>query len=341
MTIRVCVILPGDIRREQLWQEQSKDTAISLGFEWHITPPPEDVSSTEWQDLIGDVDAIITSWNTPRLTGNVLPRTNRLKVIAHAAGSVEPIVSHAIFDRGIKLLSANRYMAWAVAEYYLMMAMVGLRHLTVNAQIGNMTKVFPHFNEIYYRSVDEVSIAIWGLGDVAKHLIFMYRNLGVQRILVHSDQLTIEQAKNLGVEKVGFETIFQQGDVVNLCESLRDDTFERVTRVQLDMMKEHSVLINAGRARLIREVDLLAELKRRRITGILDVHYVEPLPLNSSFRKLDNVILTPHIAGTGPFGRARYIPIMLQEIKRLLDGHVSEYEITPDRALMMTNNQLV
>lgn len=338
MKYKVCLILPEGDRRIQLWHKGSEQVAAELGVEFHFTPDSSTFDSADWPNHIGDVDAIMTSWGAPRLTADVLPQTDRLKVIAHAAGSVSPIVSDTLFERGMTLLSANRYMARSVAEYCLTMTLVGLRRLTENAQFGSNFKKFQTFTDHQLTGIDQATIGVWGFGDVAKHLIKMLKGVGAKNIVVHSDFLEPDQADELGIQKVDFDQMFELSDVVHMCESLREQTLQRVTAKQLGLLKDHAVLINAGRAKLVHEQDLLAELKRNRIYGILDVHYVEPLPDDNPFRKLENVVLTPHIAG--PAGRSQYTSIMLQEIVKVLNGQTSEYEITAQRAGRMTSNQL-
>jgi phosphoglycerate dehydrogenase-like enzyme len=339
MTMRVCLILPGGSRREQLWHQGAEQVAAELQINWFLTPPPNEVLSEQWPEVIGDVDAIITSWGAPRFTEEILPKTDRLKIIAHAAGSVDPIVSPAIFERGIKLLSCNRYMADSVAEYALMMTMVGLRRLTDNAQLGRAIKHFDSFTGGGIKGLDQATVGIWGFGDVAKLLIRKLKALGTHRIIVHNDYLSEQVADELDVQKVGFDEMFERSDVVHLCESLREDTVEKVRTPQLAAMKDNAVIINSGRARLAHEDDLLAELQKGRIIGIFDVHFQEPLPEDSAFRQLDNVIITPHFAGSS--GRGRYTSIMLNEISRIFKGQSSEYEITEERAMNMTSNKLV
>ena len=338
MKYKVCLILPGGDRRKQLWHKHSEQVAADLGCEFHFTPETSTFDPSDWSSQIGDVDAIITSWGAPRLTEDVLPKTDRLKVIAHAAGSVSPIVSDAIFDRGIILLSANRIMARSVAEYCLTMTLVGLRRLTENAQFGANLKTFKTFTDHQLTGIDQATIGVWGFGDVAKHLIQLLKGVGVKNIVVHSDFLEPDQADELGIQKVDFDQMFEMSDVVHMCESLRDETLERVTAKQLGLLKNQAVLVNAGRAKLVHEADLLSELKRNRIFGIFDVHYVEPLPEDSPFRRLENVVLTPHIAG--PAGRSEYTSVMLREIVKVLNGQSSEYEISAQRAGVMTSNQL-
>ena len=338
MSYRVCLILPAD-RVSELWHEKSQRIADDLGIEWFLSPPAKKVPVGDWPRILADVDAVITSWGAPRFTDDVLLKGDRLKVIAHAAGSVEPIASPAIFDRQIKLLSCNRYMADSVAEYALMMTMVGIRRLHTNAQVGATLKEFDTFIGCQNISLDQATVGIWGFGDVAKHLIRKLKALGTHRIQVYNDYLSPEMTVELGVEKVEFDSMFADCDVVHLCESLREDTVERVRKPQLESMKDNAVIINTGRARLAHESDLLAELRRDRILGIFDVHYQEPLPGDSPFRQLENVIITPHFAGSA--GRGRYTSIMLNEVSKVLAGQESEYEISAQRAGNMTSNKLV
>jgi phosphoglycerate dehydrogenase-like enzyme len=324
-------MLPGDKRREILWNADARETARRLGFKCHLTPAPRTVCPTQWPELIGDVDALLTSWGAVQLTDDVLPSSMRLKVVAHAAGSVEPIVSTAIFDRGIRLLSANRYMASSVAQWSLMMTLAGLRRLTEVSQIGLHGRFHRGMN---FRAMDQTTVGIWGFGDIARELIKLLKSLGTKNIIIYSDFLLPEQADALGVQKVDFDALFEQSDVLHLCESLREDTFERVTQKQLSKMKSQAILINAGRAHLVRERDLLDALQAGHVFAVLDVHYQEPLPAGSPFRQLDNVILTPHIAGLA--GQDRYVSIMLEQIDCVLNNQCSDYEITAQRAARMT-----
>lgn len=339
MRRRVCLILPGDKRREQLWNKDAQQTAKRLGMQCHLSPPPRSVLPGQWPEVIGQVDAIVTSWLAPRLTADVLPCTDRLKVVAHAAGSVEPIVSADLFDRGIRLLSANRYMANSVAQWSLMMTLAGLFKFAEFAQVGCQSRSSPSNNIPAAVAIDQATIGIWGCGDVARQLIRLLQCAGAHRIVVHSDVLLQDQADELGVEKISFDEMFVISDVVHLCEALREDSFEQVTKKQLTTMKQHAVLINAGRAKLVRETDLLEALQQQKIYGILDVHHTEPLPADSPFGQLANVIHTPHVAGSA--GRDRYVSLMLEQIDRVLNGQDCDYEISPQRAARMTSNSLV
>ena len=138
--------------------------------------------------------------------------------------------------------------------------------------------------------------------------------------------------------KVDIEALFAQSDILQLLQSLTDASKGTVGPELLALIKDGSVLVNAGRAHLTREDALLAELRTGRFTGIFDVHHTEPLPLDSPLRQLTNVIMTPHCAGRE--GRTRYASLMLEELARLLEGQPLLYEVDPARAKAMTDPRL-
>jgi phosphoglycerate dehydrogenase-like enzyme len=80
-------------------------------------------------------------------------------------------------------------------------------------------------------------------------------------------------------------------------------------------------------------------LRLQRITAILDVHYIEPLPVQSPFRGLSNVILTPHNAGYGR--REFYVPHVLNEFHRFFTNRPLQHEVHPAAVARMTDESLV
>ncbi|WP_275510437.1 NAD(P)-dependent oxidoreductase, partial [Oenococcus oeni] len=93
------------------------------------------------------------------------------------------------------------------------------------------------------------------------------------------------------------DTLISQSDVITLHLAVTDQTIHGFGKRELEMMKKSASLINLGRGALVDEQALIDALKTKQINGAaLDVFDEEPLPLTSEFYKLDNVLLTPHIA---------------------------------------------
>ena len=109
-----------------------------------------------------------------------------------------------------------------------------------------------------------------------------------------------ETISSHGGEKVeSLETIFREGDFVNLHARLTGETRRFVGREHFEMMKPTAYFINNARSRMVRYDDLYEALKEGRIAGAaLDVHDDEPLGKENPWVGLENVTLTPHLAGT-------------------------------------------
>jgi phosphoglycerate dehydrogenase-like enzyme len=328
---------PGELR-DVLWKEETARLAESLGYDVAFNPHPQKPDEACWAEMLQGVEALITTWGAPRLTAAVLAKADALRVVGHAAGSVGPIVTPDMFARGIRITSANPVMARGVAEWSLMMTLLGQRRLMEYAKLGKGNPMaWERKNRV--RDLRQATIAIWGYGDISSRLVKMLKPILPKRILIHDDYLTHEKAAADGVVKVGFDDLFQQGDVIHLLAALTEKSIDRVGAAQLAAIKDNAVLINAGRADLVQQVPLMAELRKNRFTAIFDVHYHEPLPPDDPMCALPNVILTPHCAGAGD--TSLYALFVLKEFERFFAGQSMEGEVTAERSANMTQEALV
>jgi phosphoglycerate dehydrogenase-like enzyme len=158
-------------------------------------------------------------------------------------------------------------------------------------------------------------------------------------VLVHDPYLTDAAAAALGIEKVTFEDLVEQSDILHTLTGLTEANKGKLDSAMLARMKTGATIINAGRAPLVEKNALLEALQSRRISAILDVHYREPVPPDDPFLGLPNVIMTPHCAGRP--GRDRYVPLVLHEFDRFFKGQPLQHEISRERAMNMTDATLV
>jgi phosphoglycerate dehydrogenase-like enzyme len=116
------------------------------------------------------------------------------------------------------------------------------------------------------------------------------------RILAWSPNLTIEKANEAGAIPVTKEELFKESDFITIHMVLSERSRDLIRLHDLQMMKSSAYLINTSRGPLIRESDLIEVLREKKIKGAaLDVYDIEPLTDDHPFRKLDNVLATPHI----------------------------------------------
>ena len=328
---------PGDLQ-EWFWRGPSRERAADLGYEVRLNPKEGPLTGEQWAELLVGVEALLTTWGSPRLDEVVLGRNTTLKIVGHVGGSVAGIASQLLEDRGIRLCTANRTMARTVAEWSLMMTLVGLRGVLDYAQFGASSALNWERRKTNLAPGNAV-VGIWGYGDVAQQLIELLRPLGLRDIIVSDEYLTEDIAAAEGIHKVAFDELFGRADVIHCLTSLNAADKGGVGPQQLAAIRDHAVLINCGRAALVQEEALISELARNRFTAIMDVFEAEPLAEDHPYRSMPNVILTPHNAG---YGRDEYyLATMLEEFDRFFRGEPLQTEVAVDRALGMTDASLM
>jgi phosphoglycerate dehydrogenase-like enzyme len=97
---------------------------------------------------------------------------------------------------------------------------------------------------------------------------------------------------------------------------------------QIKLMKPKTVFVNVSRGPIVNSQDLINRLKKNDMVACLDVFDPEPIPVDSEIRTLDNVFLSPHIAGTTEKSRTRFFTEMLKELNRYFSGHKTLHNIT-------------
>lgn len=324
--------------REIIWSDRAEATASKLGLDLiHVGVFERAPGREFWESELVDLDAIITTWEAPCIDARILERNPNLQFIGHAAGSLASVISPDVFDREVAVSTANRLMAEDVAEWSLMMTLIGLRQLHEYAQFGTDLPLRWGYRTTF-RQTSGRTIGIWGFGDVAKATIRYLRALGIDEILVCDDVMTEELAHSEGIRKVDLETLLKNSDVIHLLQSLTEDSAGRIGKHELSLIQTGATLINCGRAHLVNEVDLLEALHQDRFLFIADVHYNEPRDEDSPFARLPNVISTPHCAGSGR--EFRYAIAMLEEFGRLQRNEPLLYAVDPQRVARMTNEKL-
>ena len=325
---------PGELQ-DWFWRGRSRERAEELSYEVRLNPREGGRSSDEWAELWVGVEGLLTTWGTPRLDAAMLEKNSTLRIVGHVGGSVAPIVSPELFERGVRVCTANPLMARTVAEWSLMMTLVGLRRLLEYGQFG-VSGGRVNWEKRRANIVPQDSVVgIWGYGDVARRLIEMLRPFEPREIIVHDEYLTAEGAVREGIRKVEFDELFSGADIIHCLTGLTAANKGRVGAEQLAAIGDGAILLNCGRAALIQEEALIAALGENRFTAIMDVYEVEPLAEDHPYRQMDNVVLTPHNAG---YGRDEYyLGAMLDEFDRFFNGRPLETEVTQERALVMTD----
>jgi len=164
------------------------------------------------------------------------------------------------------------------------------------------------------------TLGLLGLGKVGSAMAAV-GNAFHMKVIAWSQNLTDEQANERNVCRVEKDDLFRQSDVLSIHIILSDRTIGIVGARELGLMKPTSYLINTSRWQVVDGRELLRVLREKKIAGAaIDVYDVEPLPMDDAIRRLDNVLLTPHIGYVTEENLAKMYQDAVEDIIAFLDG---------------------
>jgi D-3-phosphoglycerate dehydrogenase len=168
--------------------------------------------------------------------------------------------------------------------------------------------------------IEGKTLGLLGLGKLGARAAGVGKAFGM-KCIAWSQNLTPERCKEVGVEYVTKDDLFKNSDFLSIHVQLGERNRGLVTARELGLMKRTAYLINTSRGPIVQEGALLEALKNKQIAGAgLDVFDIEPLPVDHPFRKLDNVVLTPHLGYVSQQNYERYYPDIVENIRGFLDG---------------------
>jgi phosphoglycerate dehydrogenase-like enzyme len=143
--------------------------------------------------------------------------------------------------------------------------------------------------------IEGKTLGVVGLGKLGTKVAKLAQAFGMN-VIAWSPNLTPERSKEAGVGYATKEELFSTADIITVHVVLSQRSRGLVGAEDLARMKPTSYLVNTARGPIVDEAALLTTLQQRKIAGAaIDVFSVEPLPVEHPFRKLDNIVLTPHL----------------------------------------------
>jgi D-3-phosphoglycerate dehydrogenase len=170
------------------------------------------------------------------------------------------------------------------------------------------------------QDLEGLTLGVLGLGKLGQRVAAIGKAFGM-KVIAWSQNLTPEKAKEGGAAYVSKEELLRQADILSIHVVLSDRSRGLIGANDLGLMKKTAYLINTARAPIVDQAALLKALQEKKIAGAgLDVFEVEPLPIDHPFRKLDNVVLTPHLGYVSEQNYRKQYPEVVEDIRAWLDG---------------------
>ncbi len=268
-------------------------------------------------EAVSDADALVVR-SAVQVDDALMAAAPKLRVIGRAGVGVDNIDADAATRRGIVVMNTPGANAIAVAELAMGLMIALARQLpradsTMHA--GKWEKKSLQGTELRGKK-----LGILGLGRIGLEVARRARNFGME-LFGHDPFVSASIARENAIRLVSAEELFALADYLTLHVGLTPQTEGIINAVALATMKKGVRIINCARGELVVESDLADALRSGHVGGAaLDVFHEEP-PKNSPFAALDNVVLTPHIAGsTAEAQEAVGVQIALQVREYLKSG---------------------
>lgn len=320
------VLVNGEFR-ERVFAQKYYDKMAKFG-EVAVYDKADFSDKEYYLNFVKGATIIVTSWDSPVIDKDILDACPELKAVVHGAGSIRPIISDEFIARKIRVTNSAVAIGEGVAETALgfaISACKGFYWLDRDTSKGLWQENIKSTVTDFY----DIKVGVISGGFVGKHMVKLLQNFHVD-VLLYDPFLTKEEVAEIGAEKVELDELLKQSDVISIHAPGIPATENMLNADNLPLIKDGAVLINTARGTIINEEALIKELKTGRFKACLDVTYPEPPVKDNPLRNMDNVILTPHIAGTATNGLKRVALHVCDEIERLTKGEKMRTEVNLD-----------
>lgn len=275
-----------------------------------------------------------------------LDEMRELAFIQIASSGYSQLSGLMLPSRGIRACNARGVFDTAIAEWNIAMMVAMARRLP--EMLSNQRRGIWDRSARFQTEIRGATVGLWGYGGIARQTARLCKALGLTvHVLSRSPIATIDEVYRVAgsgdidgslpdrVFTYDQQAEFLGGlDFLVLCMPLTPATKGIVNSDHLHMLPKSAFLLNPARGPLVDEHALVAALRERSIAGAaLDTHYYYPMPSEHPLWSMDNVILTPHIAGSSesPFFLKRIWELFAENVSRFTEGAPLLNELTSEQ----------
>jgi phosphoglycerate dehydrogenase-like enzyme len=254
------------------------------------------LSEGEQKSAVAEADFIL-HFGTP-VHDDVLRAAGKAKLVQMMAAGYDEMNLELMSELGIPCANNGGANSWAVSDHTLMLMLALNKKLALgerSVRDGSWNRSVGRLNT--YEMAGKL-VGLVGIGNIGRQVA--RRVQAFDALVQYHDvyPLDEEREKELNVTRVGLDELFRTSDIVSLHTPLTAETRHLVNRERIATMKSTALLINTARGPVVDEAALIEGLQAGRIAGAgLDVFEQEPIDPANPLLAMDNVVLTPHIAG--------------------------------------------
>lgn len=323
MALNVLVAMP--FPEELLEQIRSVSSQINLSY----APLKKDESLPKSTVAVAHVLYTWTALPRPEEAPN-------LRWIQFHSAGIDHVRGHPLLDCDFTVTSTSGIHVVPIGEY-VMASILAWSHRVPRMLSYQQRGLWPggRWEKFVPQELRGATVGVVGYGSIGREIARLATAFGMRVLAAKRDPRHVEDT-GYRLEGTGdpngelpiriypaaaAHSMLPECDYVVLAAPLTQETHHLINRAALKMMKPSAYLVNIGRGELIDQVALIEALQKGWIAGAgLDVFEVEPLPSDSPLWKMDNVILSPHVAGFTPEYDRRAIHLFTTNLRRYLEG---------------------
>lgn len=297
-------------------------------------------SPSQLAEEIGDAEILVV--HRAPVTAEVMNASSSLRLIGCARGGPVNVDVAEATKRGILVVRAPGRNADAVADFAFGLILAEARSIARAHMrfVAEGTWRFDEKGTLTFRRGIELSgktLGLIGFGHIGTRVAARAKGFDM-KVLVYDPYVSNEEGERLGVELTDLDKVMSESDFVSIHARATKENANLIGEKEIRLMKETSILINTARASLVDYAALYEALKDHRILGAaLDVYPEEPVNPDSPLLKLDNVTLTPHLAGTTQEVPLNGVKIVVEDVWRYLNGETVKHLLNSE---VLSNSQL-
>ncbi len=249
----------------------------------------------EYAAHLGEADALVVR-SAVQVTPDVLKKSPKLRIIGRAGVGVDNVDLDAATAAGVLVMNTPGGNAVSVAEHTLALMLSMTRYIpqaTLSTKAGKWEKKKFLGNELRGKT-----LGIVGLGSVGREVVKRARAFDMQ-VVAYDPYVTSQIAEDLGISLVSLADLYTQSDFITLHVGLTPATENMLSAAAFAQMKTGVRIVNCARGELINDADLKAAIESGKVAGAaLDVFRVEPTTAEYPLFAVEQIVATPHIAGS-------------------------------------------
>lgn len=299
-----------------------------------VSPPAAKGDTLILPERLEEVEVIFGGWGMPELTQSFLEKVPNLRGVFYSAGTVKPYVTEAFWSREIVITNAHKANAVPVAEYcvaaILFSLKLGWHRIRQCREENTWRQARSEIPGCY-----DATVGLISLGAIGYKTLELLKPFEIKP-LIYSTSMSQDRADQWGGEVVGLDELFEQSDVVSLHTPLLPSTKGMIRGDHFRKMRPGATFINTARGAVVREDELIEVMRERPdLTALLDVVDPEPPETGSEIFRVDNIHLTPHVAGSLGRECRRLGQTAIDECRRFLAGQDLWYKVVESDLVSM------